>query len=288
MNPKDSRRLMTELLNKDRFQYIEMIVNSKEGIGSREIAEKILESRGITEEIEIVNENVVVNKRLRSLVKLGILISDEGKYELTSLGRLLLDSWHEIAEKMDTMNRFGNFFDNHLVDDIPKEFFRQIYKLKNAKLTENPLQWIQVLEGQMENMETKSYNMTQYLHTFPDKVIEKKKSGEIDIVIIYQFENYPQLNHFDEKPLFDKLVEAGAEFRFIKLENRYPIGIRVVDDKWANFLLPRVSEKELDRDHVFYGNDADFVSWCRDLMYHIWSFEAKPLNTENVIAKRKE
>lgn len=279
---------MTELLNKDRLGYIEMIMNSKDGVGSREIAEKILESRGITEEGEIVNENVVVNKRLRSLVKLGVLVSDKGKYKLTSRGSLFLDSWHEIVEKMDFMNKFGDFFDYHLVDDIPKEFFRQMYKLKNAQLTENAHQWLDVLGEQMENMETKLYNMTQYLHNFPDKVIKKNKSGEIDIVIIYQFENYPQLNQFDEKPLFDKLVEARVEFRYIKLENRYPIGIRVIDDKWANFLLPRTSDGDLDRDHVFHGSDMDFVSWCRDLMYHIWSFEAKLLDTKDVMAKRKE
>lgn len=292
MESKDTSDLIKELLNKDRIDYIKIIEDSKSGLGSREVAEEILRLRDIASKGMIQRENIVVNKRLRALVDLGILLSDEGKYSLSSLGYLLLDSWKSIIEKVDTMREFDDYFDNHLVNVIPKEFFRQIDKLKTARLTQIGLQWKEALEERMTSMERKLYNLTHCIHDYPDRVLEKKENGEIDIVIIYQFEMYPKLNYLDniqlnEKQLFNRLADAGAEFRYITLENSRPMGIRIVDEKWASFLLPKMSG-QLDRDRVFTGDNLEFVSWCRDLMYHLWSFKAKPLNVEEVRARGNE
>lgn len=276
---------MRELLNKDRLKYLELITDSDKGLGSLEIAQIICTSRGTTKDIEITRENSKINKRLRKLVNLGILTQiEEGKYSISSLGYMLMDSWKKLAEKADTMSEFREFFNSHFVADIPEEFFGQIYKLRNAKITKNSVQWKDSLARHMKKMDTKLYNLTQYLHDFPDEIIEKSRNKEIEIVIIYQFENYPKLN-LDEKELFKKLVDAEAEFRYIDLENRHPIGIRIVDDKWTTFLLSRIADGELDREHVFCGTDREFIRWCRDLMYHMWSFEAKPLNVEEVMEK---
>lgn len=286
MTDTDHRLLMTELLNKDRLGYVMIIMNSQNGVGSREIAEEISELGGMTEEEEIKKANIMINKRLRKLVDLGILISVDKKYKLSGLGYSLFDSWQNIVENVDAMEKFGDFFDDHLVNDIPREFFRQMYKLRSAELAQNATQWGNMLREQMKKTERKIYNMTQYLHDFPDHILKKKKKDEINIVITYQFNKYPQLNYSDEKVLFEKLVEVETEFRYIKLEDRHPLGIRVIDEKWATFLLPKpekTNEKhELDRGQAFVGTDLEFVSWCRDLMYHIWSFEAKSLNVDEV------
>lgn len=284
----DLTEQMRELLNKDRFKYIEMIMNSDKGLGSFEITQAILESRGITGDRWITIENSKINKRLRKLVNLGILAQkEEGKYSLSSLGYLMIDSWKKLAEKADTMNKFSEFFNNHIVADIPEEFFGQIYKLRNANLTENAVQWKESLARHMKEMDRKLYNLTQYFHDFPEEVIEKKRKEMVEIVIIYQFDKYPELNYQGEKELFDKLVEVGVELRYINLENRHPIGIRLVDDKWTTFLLSRLSDGKLDRDQVLIGEDREFISWCRDLMYHMWHFEAKPLDVKEVVEKKK-
>ncbi len=283
MKEQNPTVLMKELLNEDRFEYLKMIRDSRSGTRSMDITQKIMESPEITEEVK--TENIVVNKRLRKLVNLGILISEEEKYKLSGLGYLLMDSWNSIIEKVDTMKKFPDFFDTHFVDDIPKEFFRQMYKLQDAELTQNAPEWMNMVEKQMGKVERKVYSVADKLHTYSDSIIEKRKNREIEIVIIYQFSNYPELNYPDEKPLFDKLKNAGAEFRYTILESKHPIGIRIVDEKWATFLLSRMSDGKLDREHVFYGENPGFVSWCRDLMYHLWSFEAKPLNPEEVTAK---
>ena len=289
MSRVDVTNLMKELLRKDRLAYVEIIMKSEEGARSIEIAEEILGKTGITEHSKIKKENIVVNKRLRTLVDLGILIShNKGKYKVGSLGYLLLDSWKNIAEKAETMEKFGSFFEDHLVKDIPKEFFRQMYRLRSAELTENATHWGNMLRKQMEQTERKLYNMTQYLHDYPEEVLEKRRREEIDIVIIYQFNDYPMLNFSDEKKLFDKLVDVKVDFRYINLEKKHPIGVRVVDEKWATFLLPKIGGKQLDREHAFVGIDQEFVSWCRDFVYTIWHFEAKPLDVNKVIAKKKE
>jgi predicted transcriptional regulator len=199
----------------------------------------------------------------------------------------MIDSWDGLSDKIDTIEGFGDFFENHVFESVPREFTSQVFDLRSTELTENASQWEKILGEQIRKTKRKLYSMTTYLHDFPDEILVRKKMKEIDIVVTYQFRKYPRLNYSDEKPLFDKLVEAGAEFRYIDLEGRSPIGIRIVDDQWATFLLPKANENRLDRDHAFVGDDPNFVSWCRDLMYHVWHFKAKTLNTDEVIERRK-
>lgn len=284
----DLTNLMSELLNKDRFDYLR-IIEHLEGVKSIDVAKEILKSRGISKPDEIKKENIKVNKRLRKLVCLGILDSTKkGEYEVSSLGLLLMDSWQELNEKVETLNKFYAFFDTHYIEDLPQEFIRQIYRLNGAKITVNPVQWVKEVMEYMKKIERKFYNITEYLHDIPEDVIQKSVAGEIEISVLYQFFKYPELNYPDEKELFERLVEAGVEIRYLTLENRHPIGIRVIDEKWATLSLTRKMDGLLDRDQTLIGTDEAFVSWCRDLMHHIWYFEAMLLNVEEVIAKKEQ
>ena len=290
MNRNDLTEIVSELLNMDRFDYLD-IIRKRNGAKSLEVATEILQARGITGTKTITKENIKVNKRLRRLVELGVLVSDGGIYNISSLGRLLMISKEELEKNAEAMDKFHEFFEEHFVDDLPPEFFRQIYKLKQAELTEIPVQWVQEVIRNMSRMERKFYNMTEYLHDIPEQIIERKKSEkgkekEIEIVIIYQFRNYPYLNFSIENKLFRNLVDAGAEFRYIILEaEKRPMGIRIVDEKWATFGLARRTDGKLDREKAFIGTDREFITWCRDLMYHVWSFEAEELDLDKVIVK---
>jgi predicted transcriptional regulator len=290
MTKVDLSILMTELLNKDRFDYLRAIEKTKDGATSLEITRDTLRSKGIPSTDEIQKENVKINKRLRNLVGLGILVlKGRGRYDLSSLGQVLIDTWRETQDRIETLEKFEEFFEDHYVSDIPHEFLRQIYRLSGAELTVNPVQWMKEVMMYMKRIERKFYNMTEYLHDIPEDILRKKVNDEIeDISILYQFKKYPQLNYSDESELFEKLVKAKAKFHYLTLENRHPVGIRIVDEKWATFGLARRSGGVLDRDMTLIGTDINFISWCRDLMYHMWHFEAKPLRTDEVIAKEQE
>lgn len=287
MTPIDLTSVMLELLMKDRLDYMKEIMNSEEGARSFDIATATLRSKGIAQPEKIKIENIKVNKRLRKLVDLGILVSEEGKYKISSLGQLLMTSWGELGKNKETLSKFHTYFDTHYVTDLPQEFFCQIYKLEKAEMTEDAVHWMKELMTHTEKTEHKLYNLTEHLHSIQNEVIERKKKGKIEqILIVYQFFDYPKLNYKLEEDLFDELVDADAEFRCLTLENKHSIGIRIVDEKWAIFGLTRIADGILERGETFFGTDREFVSWCRDLFYHIWHFEAKPLDLEEVIAKK--
>lgn len=287
MSKIDTADLMAELLNKDRLDYIGIINDSKGGIKSIDVTKKILELRGEKNPEKVRKENIKVNKRLRKLVSYGVLVSENGKYGISSLGQLLMASWGGLKKNVETVDKFREYFDNHYVEALPEEFFRQIYKLRGAKMTENPVQWVREVTRYTGKIERKFYNLTEYVHDIPENIIEKLEKKEIEIVFIYEFKKYPELNLPDEKVLFDELVKAGVQFRYITLENRYPIGIRIVDDKWAIFGLAKKENGQLDRDQTFFGDNMEFITWCRDLMYHMWHFEAKELEVDEIRPKKE-
>ncbi len=289
MTTIDLAPLMAELLNKDRFDYLRIIASSEDGAGSIEVTKEVLRLRGITTAKEIRRENVVVNKRLRNLVDSDILIPIEmGKYRISSLGYLLLRSWKDLKMNAESIGKYLEFLDTQYISALPHEFFREIYKLRKTTVTENPVQWEDEVREYMKRIDHNFCNLTEYIHDFPDDVIEKKRKEEIEIMIIYQFRKYPELNYSDEKKeLLSELARAGAEFRYINLErDRHPIGIRIVDDKWATFGLARIGEWYLDRAHSFIGTDSEFISWCRSLFSYIWNSEAQYLDIERVAENR--
>jgi len=204
---------------------------------------------------------------------MDVLANEDGKYSVDIAGLLFLHARKKLSESREILEKHRTFFETHNFRDIPVEFRWQIYKLMQTEMIVNVYDFIENVQENLKKVKRKIYLLTEYLHSIPDEVIQKIQEGEIDIAILYQSCNPPRIEREDERELFDKLTRnprEGIEFRFLPLRQRLPVYISRIDEQWALFALSATSSEIIDRNQAFCGSNIEFVTWCRDLLYHLW------------------
>lgn len=260
------------------MRYLETLKESNKPLTSYEVTKRILEKyegierKSITKEF-LRKKSPPVNSRLRTLQEMSILKNEGGKYSLDMIGVLFLYAREKFSKNREILEEYIKYFETHNFQDIPVEFRWQIYKLKQTEMIKNVFDYLEEVQENTRRVKRKIYLLTEYLHKLPDESIQMIQKEEIDIAILYQCYNPPKIEREEEKELFKKLIEnphRGIEFRFLSLRQRYPIYICRIDEKWALFALSSISTGMVDRNQAFCGSDIEFVTWCRNLLYHLW------------------
>lgn len=285
-----SEELVDEILKMDRLLYLEFI-REKGPLTSLQMTREVIALKKDinSEEVgddEISKKNPNINKRLRDLAEKGILDDQEGSYTLTPLGVLISDGLSQLVSGIDIIREYGWFFNTHDYTVIPTQNFREIYKLQFAKQSDDYFKYLKELEGNTAKAEEKICIMTDRLHDIPGWIIEELKRPNLKLKLVYQFWEPFKINSNDEEEqnLWRELtqdISPTIEIRYLALKNRNPIGIRIIDQKWAIFNLYELAEKKLNRPRSFYGEDVQFIAWIEDIFLTIWN-ESKPLDVSRL------
>ncbi len=285
-----SQKLVNEILNKDRLLYLE-IIRDKKSLTSLQMTREILALEGNVkpEQIEdkkVVGNNPNINARLKGLADYGVLNDHNGEYSLSSIGLLLIDELPRLILNLETLEKYKNFFDVHDYTVIPPQQFRDIYKLQHGKQCKDAIDYSNILLDNTGKAENKLRIVTDRLHTIPNWIMQEIKQENIAFELIYQFKELfkPNFNDTDEMNLWRDLIEIdlpGVKLRYLTFGDRNPIGIHIIDEKWAMFNLFEIAETILDRPKSFYGTDEQFVHWVAAMFSSMWD-ESKPLDVKNI------
>lgn len=269
--------IINELMKLDRLQYLEILSESENPLTSYDITKKILVSDGIKEEpIDkklLRKKNPSINTRLKTMEDMGILRNEEGKYSLDIAGLLFLHAREKLSKSREILDTNRMFFETHNFQDIPVEFRWQIYKLSQTNMISNAYEFMDSIEENLKKVERKIYLLTEHLRDIPNEIIQRIQKKEIDIAILYQCHNPPLIEKEDEQKVFKELTKnlhKGIEFRFFPLQKRSSIYVSRSDSKWALFTLSTKASGTIDRNQAFCGDNIEFITWCRDLLYHLW------------------
>jgi len=274
----------------DRLLYLE-IVHERESLTSLQMTSEILtlEKKGRKEEItekEIENRNPNINKRLRDLNRLGILDDKEGEYSLSPIGFLILDELKRLKLNIRVLHKHRHFFDDHDYTVIPSQQFREIHKLQYAEQCKDALEYGKIIEENTAKTRHKIRIVTDRLHDIPGWIRQELREGHLALDLVYQFRKPFEKNSDDqdEQELWNEIVLKDlptVELRYLSLEDRNPIGIRIIDEDWAILNFFNISEGILDRSKSFHGIQVQFVHWVENLFSSIWSF-SKELEVNNL------
>lgn len=280
MLDKDTKALIHEILKMDRLLYLN-IIREKGHLTSLQMTREILAlSNNLKpEEVKakkVADKNPNINKRLKDLADLGILIDSGGEYSLSSIGPLVIDDLTKLNSNIEVLRRYRQFFDTHDYSVIPPQQFQEIYRLCYARQCENAIEYYKEIEDNTARTDRRIRIATEYLHDVPGWILEELKQGNLSLQLMYQFIEPFKMNSDDEKELrlWKDLTEETfftVELRYITLEDRNPIGIRIIDRKWAILNLLELAENKLNRPKSFCGVEEKFVSWVEDIFSYIWN-----------------
>lgn len=270
--------IIKELMKQDRLYYLEILRKSGRPLTSYEVTKEILvKYRGVSERLIdsklLRKKNPSVNTRLKTMQDMGILKNINGRYSIDIAGLLFLHAREKLSESRKILGEHKMLFETHNFQDLPVEFRWQIYKLRQTEMIRHAYDYLDKMQENLKKVRRKIYLLTEYLHDIPDEIIQRIQEEEIDIAILYQCYDPPRFEREDEKELFKRMTEnphEGIEFRFLPLRERFPIYIGRIDSNWALFALSALANGTIDRDQAFCGDDIEFVTWCRDLLYHLW------------------
>jgi predicted transcriptional regulator len=282
--------LIDELLKMDRLLYLK-IIREEESITSLEMTRKILASRKNLKprqvKVKEVNRNNPnINRRLRDLAELGILNVQEGRYSLSPIGSLVADELTKLSSNIEILRTYEWFFGTHDYTVIPPRQFHEIHQIQFAKQCENYFEYRREIEGSIARAEHDICIATEYLHDISSWIIAELKEGTFSLKLTYQFKEPFKINSVDEeeKKLWRDLGQEdlpGLKLRYIALGGKNPMGIRIIDGRWAMFNLLEFAEEKLNRPRSFHGTQKEFIAWIEDVFSSIWN-RSKPFNISKV------
>lgn len=283
--------LMNEILNKDRLLYLE-IIQDRKSLTSLQMTREILALKGNMkpgqiEDKKVARNNPNINARLKSLAGHGVLNDHNGEYSLSSIGLLFVKELPRLISNMEILKKYKNFFDAHDYTVIPPQQFCEIHKLQFAEQCKDAIDYNNITLDRTGRTEHRIRIATDRLHAVPSWIMGEVKLGHVTFELIYQFKEPFKLNFNDEeeRSLWKGLVEMYPPYvnlRYSTCERQNPIGIRIIDEKWALINLFEIAENRLNRPASFHGAHEQFVRWVEDIFTSIWN-RSKPLNGKDLL-----
>jgi predicted transcriptional regulator len=288
---KDSpEHLMQEVLKMDRMLYMRIILEKK-SITSLELTRHVLASKLDLKPEQIEDEKIAghhsnINARLRKLVEIGILRDLNGEYSLSPIGFLFLKDISRMILDVKTLRKHKWFFDNHDYTVIPFQQFCEIHKLQFASQCKETLEYVKVIQNNTAKTKREVQIATERLHDLPGWIVNELIDGRISFQLLYQFKSPFCVNSDDEEEqnlweTFKREALPNGEFRYITSSDTGPVGIRIIDRKWAIFNLFEVAEKRMNRSISFHGKHEHFVEWVEDIFLNMWN-KSRPLDLSKV------
>jgi predicted transcriptional regulator len=283
--------LVDEILKMDRLLYLS-IIKKKKSLTSLKMTREVLAlKKGISpKEVttgEVNKNNPNINRRLKDLADREILIDEGGKYSLSLMGFLIIDELTKLSLNIEVFKKYKWFFSTHDYSVIPRQKLREINRLRLATECKDAIEYVRTIENNTLEARSGICIATEHLHDIPNWIIQELEEGTLFLKLIYQFKAPFKINYADEdeRKLWRSLAEKTiphAELRYLTLQYRNPIGIRIIDGKWAIFNLFEIAEEKLNRPRSFYGKHEQFVSWVEGIFASLWA-RSKPFDIQKVI-----
>ena len=287
---KKNISILREISNTDRLIYLK-ILQKWEPMSSAQVTQVIISIKKkqslkeINEENEFKKNCPNVTGRLTKLSKLGVLNKDDQNFSISPIGFFLINLMEIMDADIKVITNYKKFLDFHDYSVIPPQDISGIYNLQFSNQCTTPMEYTDILTTKTGGTSEQIKIITDCLHDIPNWILEEIKKENINFKLIYQFKSLFEINSHDEKEykLWRDLLQdpVKGEFRFLSQDKRNPIGIRIIDDKWALLNLYEFTNKELNRSRSFYGEDSRVVSWIIDIFSSYWN-NANKFTSDNI------
>jgi len=225
---------------------------------------KILESLSEPKDLSEISESLGKAKQtliphLKSLLELGFIEKDDGRYVISKMGEVACKKFSEIVQLLDVFSKLRKFLKEHDVAPIPKNLLNDIQMLYGGevKVKDNPYEfhrdWLDILLNS-----SWIYGLSSIYHKdFPDLFTRLSSKKEVKLILTEDvFEKVKKENREE----LGKFLGRGEMFvcRSVKITF-------VVAEKGFTMNLYRNS---YDSSQILICKTKDAVEWGLRLFKH--------------------
>ena len=198
-------------------------------------------------------------RHLSRLIDTYLVVQSDREYTLSQVGRIFLEG---ILPQVNFLLQNYKFFQTHDFSVIPPILTRRFAELTLANVIENSSVILRKAETIIENAQEYIWDVAKLVTTNTTRLMASKQGLEIRAI-----EETRQNGGSSNSNDLDAVPKIIGQIR--RAIDHIDIAV-LLSEKEAYIRFPVVLTGELSLNHVLYGTDPSFLSFCRDLFNFYW------------------
>ena len=208
-----------------------------------------------------------VHRNFTRMTKAELIVKDsEGNYQLTSLGKTILEQIPSIV----FVSKNKKYFKNHDLEILQTKFIHRIGSLSDSEIINGYVKVSEKWKEIYKNAEKYIFNILVEVSYASElmEIIEKKLNKKVVINSIFSDSAIVtnERKSSISKINVNKFIENETLVR--KMKKGIKISL-ILNEKEAGISFP-TKENEVDLSKMIYGSNNKFHEWCYDYFKDIW------------------
>lgn len=228
----------------------------------------------MADDIGMLHSTLSVN--LKKLRDNDLVVRTKTNYSLTSTGKLFSQAILNYYNSKKVIEEFSDFWQNHIVSDIPKESIDTIFALKDSYLLYAKNYDIYLPENYLlDNMEDSAYLyaiITEVNESYID-LISNLVMNDISVTVIIPNKIVRRFVYF----LDDDVIE-NDNLHLFSSEKDIKLNLFLNDFMFCLNLFRQ--DNYIDKHILLVSDDTGGVKWAKSLYFHV--FDREKVNVYNL------
>jgi predicted transcriptional regulator len=196
-----------------------------------------------------------------------LICACDGGYELTAIGKLVVEQMVPLLDKLEIVIQNGSYFNNHKLDFIPGHLLSRLEELGPGKVIHPPP--VEIYEPNkkfIDQIKDSSFLLliTSSLFSESAKMLAELNDNGVDVSVIFSAKLYDHI--LQHKPRDLERLAGSLQSKFY----RYPHEIGVVSSAQNGHCLKfrmLSCENEYNYKQIIFS-DQSAIKWGKDLFEH--------------------
>jgi predicted transcriptional regulator len=202
-----------------------------------------------------------ISLNLKNLANRNFLHSDFNGYQISNLTKILFAEINEFNKSINFLNKFSDFFKNHVIKDIDEEFLKDIIYLNESQIIESSSTEIYKIHNRLIESISNSediYAVITFIHPdYPDVFKNLINNGANLSLLISEniCSNFIKL-------MGDELVEKAIIDKNLNVKKlREDIDVLLVGSPNFIYLGLFKEDNSFDQNRILFSNDEKAMKW---------------------------
>ncbi len=205
-----------------------------------------------------------VHRNVNRLMATGLVRREDGSLHLTEYGRIVTKQ----IPYFIFMKKYGKFFEEHMLGDMPEKFLQRIGALQSCELVRSVAAVMERLKKLESGTKKQLRIMVSQAWAEEGRIIIELPMHGVQVLSIVGKNTIIPKEIIDSIGRSIEKMPANQKTQ-TKMVEKVNAALYISDEQAAAVMFPNM-RGEIDMGAIFTGSDPVFYEWCNDLFNHYW------------------